>query len=360
MRDNPANTPDSHPTGPHPPNRKLALWTVLLLPLILVLIAAAMHFRTLTTTLELLIPAKRQWNSCTAKMREWTLHGRYDYSEQGIPSSSSHSPGLSHTLAVRGTPTLAPTVPANPVLPTPFPQPFDTTLSTGFSTNSCYNFFINMTQSDPFRSCRPFSLLLTKSQAFQQAQKDINAMNTDVWGTCNTDIVQNQCDANMAWFAATLQSSCRTDLAAQNAMATDTLIALQAYDLMRNAGCQVDTATNAYCYVEAVADPDPSSYWFYLLPLGRPLVLITNGVCSVCTQTLMAMYADALSSSNSTSLAALAQVYTDAANSVNNACGPSYVKATTIASSSGMAKNKILRLWTLFALLFFTGSLLVP
>ena len=57
----------------------------------------------------------------------------------------------------------------------------------------------------------------------KQAQDDINLLNTDVWGICNTDISQVQCDANMSWFASTLQSSCQTDLANQVATAVTTL-----------------------------------------------------------------------------------------------------------------------------------------
>ncbi|KIJ61856.1 hypothetical protein HYDPIDRAFT_115331 [Hydnomerulius pinastri MD-312] len=216
-----------------------------------------------------------------------------------------------------------------------------------------------MTQSDPFRSCRPFSLLLTKSKAFQQqAQNDINAMNTDVWGTCNTDVPQDQCDGNMAWFASALQSSCRTDLANQVEMAVDTLTALQAYDLMRNAACQVDADTNAYCYVEAVANSDPSSYWFYQLPLGQPLVPITNSACNSCMKALMSMYADALSSTNSTSLGGLVKTYGDAASSLNNACGSSYAKAASVSSSnSALTSFSMPGSMVLLAVLFFTGAL---
>ena len=62
-----------------------------------------------------------------------------------------------------------PTIPSEPpVLPTPFPQPFDTTLGTNFTTNSCENFFLNMTQSLPFRQCRPFSFLSQTSTYFLQ------------------------------------------------------------------------------------------------------------------------------------------------------------------------------------------------
>ncbi|KAG6377559.1 hypothetical protein JVT61DRAFT_15375 [Boletus reticuloceps] len=57
----------------------------------------------------------------------------------------------------------------------------------------------------------------------KQAQDNIDLMNTDVWGTCNTDISQAQCDANMSWFASSLQSSCQTDLANQVETAVNTL-----------------------------------------------------------------------------------------------------------------------------------------
>jgi len=61
-----------------------------------------------------------------------------------------------------------PTVPLSPVLPTPFPQAFDTTLSNNFTTNSCATFFTNMTESLPFRQCRAFSFLSQTSSAFLQ------------------------------------------------------------------------------------------------------------------------------------------------------------------------------------------------
>lgn len=48
-------------------------------------------------------------------------------------------------------------------------------------------------------------------------------MNTDVWGTCNTDTSQVQCDANISWFASSLQASCQTDLVNQVETAVMTL-----------------------------------------------------------------------------------------------------------------------------------------
>lgn len=111
-----------------------------------------------------------------------SLHRRDDYPQ--TPPSMASSP----TLAVRADPTSAtsasrstassgspvsaqttPTVPSSPpVLPTPFPQAFDSSQSIplNFSSASCSAFFTNMTSSPSFRTCRPFSLLLQSSSDF--------------------------------------------------------------------------------------------------------------------------------------------------------------------------------------------------
>jgi len=89
------------------------------------------------------------------------------------PSSTSSAAGVdfppptsTSSLSPSGS---VPTIPSSPpVLPTPFPQPFETTLSLNFTTNSCKTFFLNMTQSLPFRQCRPFSLLSQTSTSFLQ------------------------------------------------------------------------------------------------------------------------------------------------------------------------------------------------
>src|SRR6267154_5514503 len=57
----------------------------------------------------------------------------------------------------------------------------------------------------------------------KQDQSNINATNTNIWGTCNTDISQSQCDQNMEWFVSSLRSSCATDLSDQNLMASGAL-----------------------------------------------------------------------------------------------------------------------------------------
>ncbi|KAF8551827.1 hypothetical protein OG21DRAFT_1598311 [Imleria badia] len=330
--------------------------TIILVPLTLVLLAAYTRFRVHPAVFDLLsTDGAHEWTTWT-KVVDWSLHEPHKAASNRLVTRTT-----SNRLVARdATTTPAPTVPVNPVLPTPFPQPFDTTLSTNFSTTSCYDFFLNMTQVDAFRSCRPFSLLITTSHTFEMAQDDINLMNTDVWGICNTGTSQVQCDANMSWFASSLQSSCQTDLANQVATAVTTLNALHAYDLMRDAVCQVDPATNSYCYVEAVANSDPSSYWFYQLPLGLPLgPKLTTSACNECTSGLVALYASALNSTNGSSLGGLADTYNAAADTLNNMCGTSYAKVAQVSTSSSAWVNAGVPRTSLLVVLgvLFTGLL---
>ena len=108
----------------------------------------------------------------------------------GVPASTSTPSGVlfpslsAVSSSIPPTPTQSisstvPTIPSSsPVLPTPFPQPFDTTLANNFTTNSCENFFTNMTQSLPFRQCRPFSFLSQTSSAFLQVSASYRLSNS--------------------------------------------------------------------------------------------------------------------------------------------------------------------------------------
>jgi len=205
-----------------------------------------------------------------------------------------------------------------------------------------------MTNTVPFRSCRSFSLLLQTSAAFIEAQTDLNLLNTIVWGTCDTDTSDTQCSANMAWFSTNLASSCAEDLKAGNSMAVNTQIALEAYDLMRSAGCLVDPTTNTYCYIDAAHNQEPSDIYFYSLPLGVSIPNNTVASCSACTKSLMSLYYSALSnSSQAQELTSLQDTYPSGARIAVAECGPAYA---TLATRSGAARPVQAPLWS------FVGS----
>lgn len=188
----------------------------------------------------------------------WLLHKREPepdpnpQPQAGSPSSSTASASSSSTttpIAQQPMPTVPSSAPA--ALPTPFLQPFDSTLTQNFTTPSCQSFFANMTSTIPFRSCRSFGLLQSTSDAFidvrtacrldlwynntklysflPQAQTNLTLLNAVIWGTCNTMTAFDQCKLNMNWFADSLKTSCEQELKEQNIMAMQTLTGQQAW-----------------------------------------------------------------------------------------------------------------------------------
>jgi hypothetical protein len=165
-----------------------------------------------------------------------------------------------------------------------------------------------------------------------QAQTNLTLFNSIVWGTCNTDTPADQCTANMGWFASTLQTACKAELAAENPVVTAAATGLGAYALMRQAGCTANPATDTYCLVDAVRAAVAADVYYFGLPLGTPLPANTAPTCSACTKSLLAMYApyapagtSNLASNATAALPGLGNgVYSSAAGVTNEACGQSF------------------------------------
>ena len=71
-------------------------------------------------------------------------------------------------------------------------------------------------------------------------------------------------------------------------------LALQAFQVMHDTACLADPTTNAYCYLSAVQNTNPSDLYFYSLPLGIPLPTTATPSCSACSKSIMGIYATAL------------------------------------------------------------------
>ncbi|KAJ7247850.1 hypothetical protein B0H12DRAFT_1020437 [Mycena haematopus] len=352
-------------------------WTVVFVPIVLILITVSTRCLTHPAALDMFSePASLNWESLSELASDWTPHKRHlptvprdslastggtqSSSIASLTGASSAAPAASASLLPISDQTV-PTVPASPpALPTPFPQPFDSSLSQNFSSLSCFNFFSNMTNTPAFRSCRPFSLLLQASEGFLEAQEDLQLLNNIVWGTCNTTIDDADCSANIAWFASNLETSCASDLKESNAMAINTQIALNAFDLMRSAGCLVDPTTDTYCYLDAVRNSNPSDTYFFSLPLGISMPNNTIASCSACTKSLMTLYYGALSnSSQSSGLSSLQAAYPGAAKIAVADCGTAYATLTT-ASPSGALPLRTVSGLLLGTLVFIVTLLPIP
>ncbi|KAJ7739968.1 hypothetical protein DFH07DRAFT_839461 [Mycena maculata] len=351
-----------HPMSPGGLKRRIGRrtrWTVITVPIVLVLITASTRYLTHPAAFDMFSePPSLNWETLSSRASNWSPHephlpvvpraadtastlGSLSGSDSlasltGSSTSAASSVASTSTLPPTSDQTVPTVPPSPPTLPTPFPQPFDSALSQNFSSLSCFNFFSNMTNTVAFRACRPFSLLLQASDAFIQAQDDLDTLTDIVWGTCNTTIDDDQCSVNMAWFSGALEDSCAADLKAGNSMAVNTQIALDAFDLMRNAGCLVDPSTNTYCYVDAVRNSNPSDTYFYSIPLGVSIPNNTIASCSGCTKSLMTLYYAALqNSSEAPSLSALQGAYESAAKVAVADCGSAYATLTTAVAKGG-------------------------
>ncbi|KAI0659684.1 hypothetical protein C8Q70DRAFT_1064370 [Cubamyces menziesii] len=318
-------------------------WAAFLIPLVLVLVGLSTRYLARRATLDA-VQTPPSWQDWAASARQWRVHKRHPGTSDvaSVTTIDGKKPtGTALTLA--STDSAQPTatnlgtltVPSTPpVLPTPFPQAFDSTLSTDFETVGCQAFFTNMTQTPAFLKCRPFSLLVKDSNAFIQSQRNISLLNTVMWGTCNTDIDAQQCSTNMAWFADNIKTQCKKDIAANNSIVTDAVAGLAAYDLMRQVGCQTDALTNTYCYVEA-AQAHPADLYLYALPLGLGLPNQTVPSCTGCVKNMMQAFVN-----NGMGLAALRETYPAAAAVLNGACGGDFVATIAQNDTSGAASSR--------------------
>ena len=157
-------------------------WTAVLVPLILIFVALSTRYLTHPAAFDVLSSSR---SSPWSTVQDWTPHKRHAAPDplpatSGIATTVQNSKPTGSSLSVAASSTATSTsasattvTPANtkvpsspPVLPTPFPQAFDSTFSTNFQTVACENFMTNMTQTLAFRQCRPFSLLVSDSNAF--------------------------------------------------------------------------------------------------------------------------------------------------------------------------------------------------
>ncbi|EJF59743.1 hypothetical protein BD309DRAFT_876085 [Dichomitus squalens] len=317
-------------------------WTVVCVPLVLVFIALSTRYLTHPAAFDALSSSHpATWST----LQDWTPHKRHAAPEPvpdttGFATTIANSKPTGSSLSLAPSASAVPTqvdsgntkVPsAPPVLPTPFPQAFDSTFNTNFQTVACENFMTNMTQTPAFLKCRPFSLLASDSNAFiTQSQRNISQLNVIIWGTCNTDLSAEQCAGNMQWFADNIQSACKQDIAANNALVTDAVAGLSAYSVMREAACQVNAQTDTYCYVEAAQSTHPADLYLYELPLGLALPNNTVPSCTTCVKNLMGTF-----DQDGANVTRLKSTYGPAAATINNACGASFVAEINTTTGNG-------------------------
>ncbi|KZT71919.1 hypothetical protein DAEQUDRAFT_78100 [Daedalea quercina L-15889] len=359
-------------------NARRLKFSVLVVPIALIVITLSTRYMSHPAILDVLSAdeAAHGWQALAASVLDWqgNVHEAHDKreveyelelevrspqtasaisfpSQSGVSTSTASAVNTATSLvtasatttstaptasAAGGDSSTVPTIPSEPpVLPTPFPQPFDSTgITTNFSTDGCRDFFLNMTQTAPFRDCRPFSMLLANSDAFFEAQSNLTELNTVVWGTCNTDLNDDECEANMAWFADELQETCATDLKANNEVAASSLLSLQTYSIMRQAAC-LSSSANVYCYVSAISEAHSADAYYYELPLGTALSNASEPSCSSCIQDIMGEFV-----SQGLNTSGLKSTYESAAVLTNKVCGSEFVQEVETKSSGAAGQGR--------------------
>jgi hypothetical protein len=125
-----------------------------------------------------------------------------------------------------------------------------------------------------------------------------------------------------------LPQNCGSDYENGRPSIVDTYNAMLAYAPIYSAGCLKDPETGAYCYANAVTNAtNPSTTYFYFLPLNKTLPGTTVPACGDCLQRTMALYQAA--SADRRQL--VAGTYVGAAKQVNTICGPGFVNESLAA-----------------------------
>ncbi|KAF7360259.1 hypothetical protein MVEN_00755000 [Mycena venus] len=256
--DAPVSGAAAHPMSPETLKRRIGRrtrWTVVLVPIALVLITVSTRYLTHPAAFDLFSePPSLNWESL---------------SERASGLDAAQATSSSRTTGRFGVDVTVPVVFAC--------IPHGISILRWSGVDQCAHFSTNCPDHPRFTpdasdTVPPTIRLGFKpkisraSEAFIEAQNNLTLLNDIVWGTCNTTIDDAGCSANIDWFSKNLASSCAIDLKDGNAMALNTQIALNAFDLMRNAGCLTDPTTNTYCYLDAVRNSNPSDTYFYSLP----------------------------------------------------------------------------------------------
>jgi len=104
---------------------------------------------------------------------------------------------------------------------------------------------------------------------------------------------------------------------------------------MYDTGCLVDPTTSSYCYISAVANSNPSDFYFYQLPLGIALPNGTTLTCSGCTKSLLGLYESALGNgAELIDLSGLRQTYPPAAALASSQCGQGYAISSVVTGAA--------------------------
>ncbi|KAK4039954.1 hypothetical protein C8A01DRAFT_36006 [Parachaetomium inaequale] len=219
--------------------------------------------------------------------------------------------------------------------------------------------FINSFLTNPtFKKCYPLSMLFDRSRSFFEAQRSLVSITRTLDATCAANATF--CSTYLAELAQNLTATenCGTDYQLGLSSVVDAYRAMLAYAPVYSAGCLRDPDTKAYCYANAVTNlTNPSTTYFYFLPLNKSLPATTVPACGYCLQQTMTLYQAATADRRQL----IANTYVSAAKQANVICGPGFVNETLAAEviPSGAAVVVRVSAWLATALPLLVGAAVV-
>ncbi|BAE55802.1 unnamed protein product [Aspergillus oryzae RIB40] len=212
------------------------------------------------------------------------------------------------------------------------PTPFDTNLSTNFTSDSCPKFFKNFLSDTKFTNCYAISMLLRDSSSFFQTLKSAPATSHLLDLSCAADV--DQCSSFMTDLASRITKSdaCGKDYDLGNPVVTDAYTDMIIYEPMYRASCLKNPSTGDYCFVDAATNSsNPSDYDVYFIPYGSAITNAPYPTCNKCVQASMDVFGEWAQKSGQP----LAHSYLPSARSINSKCGVSFANANITVAGDG-------------------------
>ncbi|KAE8387722.1 hypothetical protein BDV23DRAFT_160668 [Aspergillus alliaceus] len=212
------------------------------------------------------------------------------------------------------------------------PAPFDTNLSTNFTSDTCPKFFKKFLSDSKFTSCYALSMFIRDSSSFFQTLKSAAATSRLLDLACAADV--SQCSSLMSDLASRITKSdaCAKDYELGNPIVTNAYTDMIIYEPMYRATCLKNPSTGAYCFVDAVTNSSsPADYDVYSIPYGTTLTYPPYPTCDKCVQASMDVFGEWAQKKGQP----LARSYLPSARAINSQCGVSFTNANiTVAAEA--------------------------
>ena len=282
-------------------------------------------------------------------------------SKDVVTSTDPSSPSTTSTVSLASeaqttTTQVTTTMASATIITTPVPVPFDTSLGSNFTSQSCPDFFNTFLANSTFKSCSPISLLLQNSNSFFQAERDATLLSETLDIACNAPLAI--CSPLMSSLSQELISTtnCGADYDQQNPLVMQAYNGMVAYEPIYRATCLKNPESGSYCFSEAITNASaPADSYPYYTALGLTMPTSSRPTCDKCLQNTMAIFAGYAADSNQP----LASTYTATSYQIDLGCGPTFVNTTVAVAVTGAASSSGASIFVLLALLLATIALVL-